>query len=64
MLDTLIGKGLGDAVVFADTDDETTLADLSETIATWNPYHSAGGEIHCGTNTFRRLATRRGGNMQ
>ncbi|MFI5455289.1 MAG: protein-arginine deiminase family protein [Isosphaerales bacterium] len=24
-------------------------------IDTWNAYHSAGGEIHCGTNTFRRL---------
>jgi len=24
-------------------------------IDTWNAYHSAGGEIHCGTNTIRRL---------
>jgi len=147
MLNALLRKGLGDAVVFAETDDETTVADLSETIAvsdenlmiddkvaqirdqlmmqmnlenddfvmvpalfqwgravipnavnsvvvnrhllvpapygpqldgrdffeeairqalsacdvrvvfidTWNAYHSAGGEIHCGTNTFRRL---------
>ena len=147
MLDALLREGLGDAVVFAETDDETTAADLRETIAgsdenlaiddkiaeirdqltmemnledadfvmvpalfqwgravipnavnsvvvnrhllvpapygplhdgrdcfeeairqalaacdvrvvfidTWNAYHSAGGEIHCGTNTFRRL---------
>jgi protein-arginine deiminase len=24
-------------------------------IDTWNAYHTSGGEIHCGTNTFRRL---------
>jgi hypothetical protein len=24
-------------------------------IDSWNAYHTAGGEIHCGTNTFRRL---------
>jgi protein-arginine deiminase len=147
MLDALLREGLGDAVVFAETDDEMTAADLRESIAlsdenaeiddeiaqirdqltmemnlenadfvmvpalfelgravipntvnsvvvnrhllvpapygpqhdgkdyfeetirqaladcdvrlvfidTWNAYHSAGGEIHCGTNTFRRL---------
>jgi hypothetical protein len=147
MLDALLREGLGDAVVFAETDDETTVADLQETIAgsdenlliddkiaqlrdqlmiemdlehddfvmvpalfqwgravipnavnsvvvnrhllvpapygpwhdgkdrfeeamrqtlatcdvrvvfidTWNSYHLTGGEIHCGTNTFRRL---------
>jgi len=147
MLDALIRGGLGDAVVFAETDDETTAGELRETIAvsdenlviddkiarirdqlkmemnlenadfvmvpalfqwgravipnpvnsvvvnrhllvpephgpqhdgkdcfeeairqalaacdvrvvfmdTWNAYHSSGGEIHCGTNTFRRL---------
>jgi Protein-arginine deiminase (PAD) len=147
MLDALLREGLDDAVVFAETDDETTVDELRETIAfsdenlaiddkiaqirdqlkremnlenadfvmvpaffqwgravipnavnsvvvnrhllvpaphgpelggrdyfeeairralascdvrvvfidTWNAYHSAGGEIHCGTNTFRRL---------
>ena len=147
MLDSVLREGFGDAVVFADTDDETTVADLREVIAvspenlliddkiaqirgqlaleldlddadfvmvpalfesgravipnavnsvavnrhllvpapygpqldgtdlfeegirqvlaecdvrvifidTWDAYHSAGGEIHCGTNTFRRL---------
>ena len=24
-------------------------------IDSWNAYHTAGGEIHCGTNTFRHL---------
>jgi hypothetical protein len=24
-------------------------------IDSWGAYHSSGGEIHCGTNTFRRL---------
>ena len=24
-------------------------------IDTWNAYHASGGEIHCGTNAFRRL---------
>jgi protein-arginine deiminase len=24
-------------------------------IDSWNAYHASGGEIHCGTNTFRRL---------
>jgi hypothetical protein len=24
-------------------------------IDAWNAYHVAGGEIHCGTNTFRHL---------
>ena len=24
-------------------------------IDSWNAYHTSGGEIHCGTNTFRRL---------
>ncbi len=24
-------------------------------IDVWNAYHTSGGEIHCGTNTFRRL---------
>lgn len=24
-------------------------------IDSWNVYHASGGEIHCGTNTFRRL---------
>ena len=24
-------------------------------IDSWNAYHLSGGEIHCGTNTFRRL---------
>ena len=24
-------------------------------IDSWNAYHVAGGEVHCGTNTFRRL---------
>jgi protein-arginine deiminase len=24
-------------------------------IDSWNAYHMAGGEVHCGTNTFRRL---------
>jgi len=147
MLDALLRVGLGDAVVFAETDDETTAGELRGTIAvsdensviddtiarireqlktemnlenadfvmvpalfqwgravipnavnsvvvnrhllvpephgpqhdgkdcfeaairqalaacdvrvvfidTWNAYHSSGGEIHCGTNTFRRL---------
>jgi protein-arginine deiminase len=147
MLDALFRAGLGDDVVFAETDDETTVSDLRETIAvsdenlviddkisqirdqlakelnlenpdfvmvpalfqwgmavipnavnsvvvnrhllvpaphgpehdgrdcfeeairqalaacdarvvfidTWNAYHSSGGEVHCGTNTFRRL---------
>jgi protein-arginine deiminase len=24
-------------------------------INSWNAYHASGGEVHCGTNTFRRL---------
>ena len=24
-------------------------------IDSWNAYHTSGGEVHCGTNTFRRL---------
>ena len=24
-------------------------------IDSWNAYHTSGGELHCGTNTFRRL---------
>jgi protein-arginine deiminase len=24
-------------------------------IESWDAYHTAGGEVHCGTNTFRRL---------
>ena len=24
-------------------------------IDSWNGYHASGGEIHCGTNTFRHL---------
>ena len=33
MLDTLLKEGLGDAVVFAETDDETTVGELREAIA-------------------------------
>ena len=57
----LVPEPLGPRVNEADGFEQAIRAALAGCgvrvvfIDSWNAYHTSGGEIHCGTNTFRRL---------
>ena len=57
----LVPKPLGPRVNEKDMFEQAIRAALAgcdvrvDFIDSWNAYHASGGEIHCGTNTFRRL---------
>jgi protein-arginine deiminase len=57
----LVAEPRGPRVDGKDAFEEAIRAALAECdvrvvfIESWNAFHSSGGEIHCGTNTFRHL---------
>jgi protein-arginine deiminase len=57
----LVAEPRGPRVDSKDAFEEAIRAALAECdvrvvfIDSWNAYHTSGGEIHCGTNTFRHL---------
>jgi protein-arginine deiminase len=57
----LVAEPRGPRVESKDAFEEAIRAALAECdvrvvfIDSWNAYHTSGGEIHCGTNTFRHL---------
>ena len=59
--DLLVAEPRGPLLDGKDAFEEAIRAALAECdvqvvfIDSWDAYHTSAGEIHCGTNTFRRL---------